>query len=240
MSLLSAWEGRLQEDRVPVGSAAELPRGDEQAPRVVVASDVALVCEGLTAQLDRDPRVTVIGSGAPDEATCRLLARLAPDAVILDFGSRDSHEFAERLRPMRLSVRVVGIAIEKSPLDFADWAQAGVSGFVDNDGSIDDVVRAVLLVSRGDFCSSPRTAAAVVSGLIGRPRRPRPEPVCSGLTPRETEILFDLERGASNKEIARRLGISAATVKNHVHHLLEKLKVTRRAEAAALLRSAQY
>ncbi|HEX8224044.1 MAG TPA: response regulator transcription factor [Allosphingosinicella sp.] len=222
----------MQKDRVPVGPEAE-------PPRVLVASDVALVCEGLTAQLARDPRVTVIGSGAPDDSTCRLLARLAPDAVILDFGSRDSHDFAERLRPLRLPVRLVGIAIGKSPLDFADWAKAGVSGFVDNDGSIDDVVRAVLLVSRGDFSCSPSTAAAVVSGLIGRARRPRPEPV-SGLTPRETEILSDLERGASNKEIARRLGISAATVKNHVHHLLEKLKVTRRAQAAALFRSAQY
>lgn len=228
----------LHEDRGSI--SGEDWQAAAEPPRVVVASDIALVCEGLGAQLARDPRVALVGSGAPDDATCRLLARLRPDALILDFGSHGSHDFAERLRSLHLPMRLIGIAIDKSPLDVADWAKAGVSGFVDNDGTIDDLVHAVLLVSRGDFCSSPRIAAAVVSGLIENPHRPRPDPSGAQLTRRETEILFDLERGASNKEIARRLGISAATVKNHVHHLLEKLRVTRRAQAAALVRSGRY
>jgi two-component system, NarL family, nitrate/nitrite response regulator NarL len=229
----------LHDDHVPI-CRDERPLAAGQVPRVVVASDVALVCESLCAQLERDPRIALVGSGPPDDATCRLLGRLRPDALILDFGSRDSHAFAERLRAFHLAMRLIGIAIDKSPLDVADWAKAGVSGFIDNDGTVDDVVRAVLGVARGDFCCSPRTAAAVVSGLIERPYRPRPDASAAQLTRRETEVLFDLERGASNKEIARRLGISAATVKNHVHHLLEKLRVTRRAQAAALVRSGHY
>lgn len=240
MPLVSRVEKELHEDRTLHPAEEASPSRQARKPKVAIVSDVALVCEGLSAQLQRDPRVDLIGSGAPDEETCHRLARLRPDALILDFGSRDSLEFVERLRPLRLAMRLVGIAIGKSPLDFSDWAKAGVSGFVDNDGSIEDVVRAVLLVLRGDFCCSPSTTAAVVSGLIERPRRPRADRPAARLTQRETEILLDLERGASNKEIARRLGISAATVKNHVHHLLEKLHVTRRAQAAALLRSGDY
>jgi DNA-binding NarL/FixJ family response regulator len=208
--------------------------------RVFVASDVELVCEGLAAQLSRHDGITVAGAGAPDEACCRRLAVDPVDAVIVDFGAVAASAFVARLRADRAGCRIVGIAIGKSRMSLAEWAAAGVSGFVDDDGTVADVARTVTVVTQGQFCSSPRTAHAVVQGLIARPSAPPPPALCAiaaRLTPREREILEAIGRGASNKDIARTLNISAATVKNHVHHLLEKLEVSTRSQAAALLRA---
>lgn len=206
-------------------------------PGVFVASDVALVREGLCLQLARSSELQLRGAGQPDDELLAGLCADPPDVLILDFGSRHSCDFVQRLRLAQVKVRVVGIAIGKSPLEVADWAKLGVAGFVDDDGGIDDVIHAVRLVARGEFCSSPTTTARLVSGLVSAPRPPS-DPTClRGLTARETQIIFELERGISNKEIARRLGISAATVKNHIHSVLTKLELSRRQQVASLLRS---
>lgn len=211
-----------------------LIRSDDR-PTTWVVSGIALVREGLGARLAGDHRVTFVGASCPAEG---LPADMQlPDVFVLDCGSARARDFVARLREHKDRTRIVGIAIGNSPTTLTDWVEAGVFGFVEDSGSIEDLVNAVLVVARGEFPCSPKTAAEVISGLIGRPRSP--VSLTSRLTPREIEILARLECGASNKEIARRLGISSATVKNHVHHLLEKLAVSRRAEAAALLRSAR-
>lgn len=218
-------------------SISEDIRGCARLPTVFVASDVALVSEGLCLQLVRSCEIEVLGSSQPGPALMRHLAQLVPDVLILDFGSRDSRDFAQHLRQTHVSTRIVGIAIGKSRIDIVDWAKLGIAGFVDDDGMIDDVISAVKVVARGEFSSSPRTAELLVSGFVGKPAAHTAPQARPRLTPRETQILFDLERGVSNKEIARRLGISSATVKNHIHNLLAKLEVTRRQEAGALVRS---
>ncbi|WP_169053584.1 LuxR C-terminal-related transcriptional regulator [Alteraurantiacibacter aquimixticola] len=227
----------------------ELTLGSREKPAshtVLIASEVALVSEGLSLQLTRTGTVQVLGHGKPDSAMLHRILELQPDAVILDFGSRSSGLLAEQLRQAQLSRRIVGVAIANGAIEVADWARLGVAGFVDNEGTVEDVITAIDLVARGEFSCSPRTAARLVSRLVcnNGPRanllqRPHlgTETDLGRLTPRETEILFDLERGATNKEIARRLGVSVSTVKNHVHHVLEKLNVDRRQQAGALVRS---
>jgi DNA-binding NarL/FixJ family response regulator len=122
---------------------------------------------------------------------------------------------------------------EESVLAFAE---AGIAGYVPREGSVQDLVDAVERAVRGELQCSPQLAGAIIRRLAWRaaagsdfPRGP--------LTARETEIVRLIDQGLSNKEIAVRLGIEVATVKNHVHNLLEKLRVRRRAEAAAHIRS---
>lgn len=213
-----------------LGGGVVVGGGVSERFAVWIVSDITLVREGLAAQLTPDPRVTIACASCPGDPLPS--SDSFTGVFVLDFGSARAKEFVKRARAVLPDARIVGIAIGKSATALADWAEAGVVGFVEDAGSIDDLVRAVLLVSRGEFCCSPRTAAEVIGGLIGRPRAPRAP--ASRLTPREEQVLHGLERGATNKEIARRLGISSATVKNHVHHLLEKLEVSRRAEAAAI------
>ena len=206
-------------------------------PRVFVASNVELVSEGLHLQLGRCDQIDLLGRGRLDGRSVLLIREGPADVLVLDVGSAGASDFVADLRDAGPAPRIVGVAIGSTRIEIAEWAALGVAGFVDDNGSIEDVLAAIQRVARGEFSSSPRTTAALVSGLIDRVERFRLPEGARRLTPRETQILFDLERGATNKEIARRLGISAATVKNHVHHLLEKLEVRRRQEAGAIVRS---
>ena len=207
------------------------------APRVFVASNVELVSEGLYLQLGRASQISLVGRGRLDDASCTAIATGRTDVVVLDVGSAGASCFASHLRSSGDCSGIVGIAIGSTSLEIAEWASIGVAGFVDDNGSIDDVLAAIRRVARGEFSSSPRTTAELVLGLIEKVECRRLPDSISRLTPREMQILSDIERGATNKEIARRLGISAATVKNHVHHVLEKLEVHRRQDAGALMRS---
>ena len=99
-------------------------------------------------------------------------------------------------------------------------------------------VLAVLHAVRGELYCTPKFAAmllAQLAALAPEAALEKPEPIVK-LTPRQQEILDQISQGHSNKEIARLLGISAATVKNHVHHLLERLSVHRRTQASAIVR----
>jgi len=217
-----------------------MPSDTGERPRVGLVSDLALVRDALAMQLVRDPHIILVGASTlgaplPSDADGRGV-----EVVVLDFGSIGARAWVERMRTAPHCPGLVGIAISKSAIPLSGWAEAGVCGFVEDDGNVEDVVSAILLVAQGRFCCSPRAAASIVSGLIDRERPALPHDVRARLTPRETEILRNLAHGSTNKEIARRLGISGATVKNHVHRLFEKLDVTRRAEAAVLARAANF
>jgi two-component system, NarL family, nitrate/nitrite response regulator NarL len=117
------------------------------------------------------------------------------------------------------------------------YAEAGIAGYVSRDGSVQDLVTAIEGAVKGELRCSPRLAGTILRRLawraaVGGDVSPR-----TTLTSRETEIVRLIDQGLSNKEIAVRLGIEVATVKNHVHNLLDKLRVHRRSEAAARLRA---
>lgn len=116
------------------------------------------------------------------------------------------------------------------------WIEAGASGFVPPDGSLEDVIAALKKVAENELAAPPQVTAHLakrVRALAAHSPDPMPE---ERLTCREAEILELLGRGLSNKEIGQRLSIQVQTVKNHVHNLLVKLGVTRRAEAVARMR----
>jgi DNA-binding NarL/FixJ family response regulator len=115
-------------------------------------------------------------------------------------------------------------------------ASAGVSGFVTPGGTINDVVAAVHSAVRGELVCSPRTAAMLLHRVSLLNARPPADTDKSALTQREQDIVLLLNDGLSNKQIARSLNIRNATVKNHVHSILSKLRISRRGEVAAQLR----
>lgn len=206
-------------------------------PGIFIVSDIRLVRDGLAWQLQRDGRLEVLGAGAPGLATLGDLAARPPHAVALDLSGAGSIDFAERLRADLAEVKLVGFALGECEAQIADWARIGVCGYVEREGTATDIAVTVLHALKGELYCSPRFAAQLLAQLAARTQavvRDRGS-IIATLTPREVEILHEIRLGASNKEIARRLGISAATVKNHVHHLLEKLAVRRRSQASAML-----
>src|SRR5262245_28521015 len=132
-------------------------------------------------------------------------------------------------------VKIVALAVREDEQDLVTCAAAGVAGYVTRGASVDDLIQALDGVARGELLCSPQTAATLWRRLAAFARGDGAGEHANLLTPREREIGTLLEAGLSNKEIAVRLGIEVATVKNHVHNVLEKLQVHRRAQAAARL-----
>jgi DNA-binding NarL/FixJ family response regulator len=114
-------------------------------------------------------------------------------------------------------------------------AEAGVSGYADVDGSLDELAEVIASVGRDQLVCSPALASRLLRQVGVLARRATPVPAAE-LTSRELEIMALVDEGLSNKEIAARLHIQLATVKNHVHNILEKLHVSGRAAAAARTR----
>jgi DNA-binding NarL/FixJ family response regulator len=141
------------------------------------------------------------------------------------------------------AIRVLALTVSESEEELLAAAEAGISGYVTHQSSLDELVDAVHSVARGEMLCSPRVAALLLRQVGALARREVPvaglDSDRSGerLTMRELEILELIDAGRSNKEIARELYIEVPTVKNHVHNILEKLHACRRGEAAAKVRA---
>jgi DNA-binding NarL/FixJ family response regulator len=144
---------------------------------------------------------------------------------------------AQRLRDAANGIKIVAFALGEVDRELIACAEAGVSAFVGRDGSHQDLLRAIDQARRGEFSVSPHQAGLLL-GRIAELAETRP--LSPGkLTRREREIVPLIERGLSNKEIARQLSIETATIKNHVHNILEKMQLRSRGEVAARVRIGQ-
>jgi two-component system nitrate/nitrite response regulator NarL len=204
--------------------------------RVVVVTDVRLYRDGLEQCLQRLDGVAVVGVAARITDAIELTAAAGPDIVLLDMSMPASIAAVGRIRKASPGSEVVAFAIAGDESDVISYVEAGVTGYVPRDGSVQDLWRAIESAANGEAICSPRVAARAFRRLA-RLSAGRPPAPLSDLTPREREVAQLIERGMSNKQIARRLVITLATVKNHVHNVLEKLSVQRRGEVGARMRT---
>ena len=215
--------------------------------RVFLISRLTLHREGLAEVLERRDGIDVVGTCAdPDAVPLTVTAANGGDRtiVVLDAGGFDVTEVAPRLA-RAVSGPVLAINVPVSEREVIACAEAGIACCLTAEASIEDLVAALFSVARGEAPCSPWTAAVLTRRVaaLARERRPAPAvpvpadpPASATLTLRELQVVELVDQGLSNKEIASRLCIELPTVKNHVHRILEKLGVRRRAEAAALLR----
>jgi DNA-binding NarL/FixJ family response regulator len=207
--------------------------------RVVIAGDIRLYREGLSLHLARQEQLEVVGSASSGEETCQVARALAPDVVLLDMAMRDSLRTVQALREIVPGTHVIALTIPELEHAVIACAEAGVSGFVMREASLVDLVDAITSAARGEVNVSPSMAATLLRrvGILAADRAaPAPH---AALTTRERGIVELITDGLSNKEIAARLNVELATVKNHVHNILDKLQVGRRGEIAARLRRAR-
>jgi DNA-binding NarL/FixJ family response regulator len=210
--------------------------------RLLVVAEVRLYREGIQNALAARSQFVVVGAVSDADQALKHIASHQPDVVILDMATRQSLEIArtihEQAPAIRREVKIVAFGVEELEGDVLACAEAGLSGYVPFDASVDDLVERVESVVRGELLCTPKIAAALFRKMHGRrdPAGGGPADVLA-LTSREREVLGLMNGGFSNKEIATRLFIEVCTVKNHVHHILDKLQVSSRAQAVMKLSS---
>jgi DNA-binding NarL/FixJ family response regulator len=196
-----------------------------------VVSDVRLYRDGLVASLDRLGELDVLGAGCSGQAIDQIVA-LRPQVLLLDLAARDSLALPRQARQVLPEVLVIAFAVAEREEAILACAEAGVSGYVAQDGSMEDLVAAVVHALRGEVTCSPRVAGLLFSRLATLSAGCPSTPASAVLSRREREIAALVACNLSNKEIARRLSVGPATIKNHVHNILQKLHVHRRADIA--------
>jgi DNA-binding NarL/FixJ family response regulator len=205
----------------------------------VIVAGIRLYREGLALSLSQGLGFEVVGTARHADQAAEAIARLKPDLVVLDMATEGSLQLARRVARAGGGTRIVALAIPETEDSVLSCAEAGISAYVSRETSLADLAPALHRAARGETACSPRIAGSLMRRVATlsaeHPGFPRESP----LTSREEEIVRLIDAGLSNKEIAQRLFIEVATVKNHVHNILGKLKVTRRGQAAARMRALQ-
>jgi DNA-binding NarL/FixJ family response regulator len=208
--------------------------------RILVVSDTRLYREGLREVLGRTDSLIVVGTAAHAEDALFVLSANPVDVVLLGLAAADTAGAARLIAGAYAGVRIVALAVDDRPEDVLPLAEAGVCGYVARDAALSDLVGTLGSVVRGECPCSPGVAAGLLRRLAALAGG-EPAPTAPGrLTAREQQVLSLLGEGLSNKQIAHRLCIELPTVKNHVHHVLEKLQVHRRTEAVAVVRRGSW
>lgn len=206
------------------------------AVKVLVASDAPVYREGLERLLREYEQIVFVGAASCAAETADQVRDVEPDIVLLDMSMEEAFSAARKVAKTSKASRVVALGMPESEADIFRCAAIGIAGYVTRSGSLSDVVAAIDAVSRGEVHCSPRIAGSLYRrvGALSAHGRAAANPV-AGLTTREQQVLRLMRQGLSNKVISRRLGIELSTVKNHVHSILAKLGVHRRAEAGSLV-----
>jgi DNA-binding NarL/FixJ family response regulator len=175
----------------------------------------------------------VVGQATSWQEAVPLVRARRPDLILLDSDETDA---VRRLAEACAEARIIALSVREPERNLLPFAEAGIAGYVTRDQSLTELVEIVQSVARGELPCSPRMAAGLLRHVASLAGRAGPTPVPCQLTPRELEIVELIDYGLSNREIAQRLYIEISTVKNHVHNILEKLHVGRRADAVACMK----
>lgn len=198
--------------------------------RVVVVDDHTLFRRGLTALLAREPGFEVAGEAADGFEGIRVVATHKPDVVLLDL-DMPGLSGVETLHAIEKEVpgtNVVMLTVSEDADDLLAALRAGAVGYLLKNIDSDFLVASIRRAAEGESVISPEMTGKLVHGLRAG-AAPGP---ADTLSPREREILGHLAKGSSNKEIARALAVAESTVKIHVQHILRKLNLTSRVQAA--------
>lgn len=193
--------------------------------RVLIADDHPVVRAGLQAMIASQPDFELVGEATSGMEAVAMTAQLHPDVVLIDLrmAELDGAEATAQIRAQQPKMPVLVLTTYDSNADILRAIEAGATGYLLKDTPRDELFAAIRTVSQGKAVLAPVVATRLL--------RQRQMPVEETLSARELEVLALVARGASNKEIARTLHLSEATVKSHLIHLFEKLGVSDRTAA---------
>ncbi len=207
---------------------------------VLVVHEFPLMCNIISSVLESEEDINVIGCGTDVDDVINLVKQNKVDVVLISSRLPDQGTFTltKLLVQSDFSPRILILGITETRENVLQYIEAGATGYVLKESSLEDLLTAIRAVSSGKALVSPEIAAALIQ-RVGEfvqvfERVGVTPPNSLNLTPREYEVLELLGQNLSNQEIAEQLVIEIGTVKNHVHSILSKLGVSSRDDAAKL------
>ena len=204
---------------------------------LLLIEDNRLLRDGIEAMLNEQPDLVVIATAPESRAVQALLENHQPQVVLLDaaLGDDDSMRLLETIRRIAPDVRVIVMDLIPEPEDIIEFVEAGCSGFLLKDATLEEFITTIRSVARGVRVLPPILAGTIFSHVAKHAARRDPSAIREAvtMTPREREVIALIGEGLSNKEIGERLSIALHTVKSHVHNVLEKLALRTRLQVAA-------
>lgn len=203
-----------------------------QTQTVLIVDDHPLFRKGMAQLLQAVPDFALVGEAAGGAEGLELAARLQPDLILLDLNMRDMSglEVLRGLRTARSEARVIMVTVSDAGEDVVAALRDGVDGYLLKDMDPEDMLEALHEVAAGRVVI-PRQLNHLLAAALRSESRPQ-SAAAAGLTEQETRILEKIAAGLSNKLIGRELDIAEGTVKVHVKHILRKLDLRSRVEAA--------
>ena len=199
---------------------------------ILVVDDHPLFRKGVIQLIHAAPEFRFVGEAASGREGIQLAQRLRPDMILLDLNMKDMNgvDVLKTIKDDGLDSRVIMLTVSDQADDLMAALQAGADGYLLKDMEPEDLMQQLGEAARGKITISERLTQLLVASLR---EKSRPTSLAeAGLTEQENRILEHLIDGKSNKLIARDMGIAEGTVKVHVKHLLKKLNLRSRVEAA--------
>jgi DNA-binding NarL/FixJ family response regulator len=206
--------------------------------RVLLVDDQQLIRAGFRMILDAEEGVEVVGECADGVQAVDSAKRLKPDVVLMDIRMPEMDGIEATRRIVSADGETAPRVLMLTTFDLDEYVydalQAGASGFLLKDVPADQLVAGIHVVAQGDALLAPSVTRRLIHEFARSAPRDRQPPGLDELTPRELEVFQLLARGLSNAEIAAELVISLATVKTHVRHVLQKLRLRDRVQAVVV------
>ncbi len=203
----------------------------ESIPSILLVDDHPLLRKGLTQLIEDEDDLQVAGEASSGAEALELAEKLDPDLIVLDLNMQgmDGLETLRRLRDNGVTAKIVMLTVSDTDEDVVQAITYGADGYLLKDMSPENILERIREATLGKMVISEKLTTVLADALRKGDTKPN---LLNSLTSREHEILKHIAKGLSNKLIARELDISDGTVKVHVKHILKKLGLRSRVQAA--------
>ncbi|MFY0758136.1 response regulator transcription factor [Metabacillus dongyingensis] len=198
--------------------------------QILLVDDHTVLRDGIRSILDLEFDIRVVGEAVSGDEVLKKVEELRPDCILMDINlpGKNGIEVTSQVKSQYPNCRVLVLTMFEDDEYLMEALRAGADGYLLKDSSSEQVVAAIRMVSQGDSVIHPRMTKKLITY---HHKDTKSEPNENMLTKREKEILFELVKGLSNKEIAEVLFISDKTVKIHINKIFKKLNVKSRSQA---------
>ncbi|MGD8305326.1 MAG: response regulator transcription factor [Ignavibacteria bacterium] len=208
--------------------------------RLLLIEDNRLLREGLTSMLRKEQDIGVVDTVGDGENILAIMRKHRPELILLDLGlrNRSSINLVKLVRKNYPATKVIMMDLIPTQADVFEFVQAGVSGFILKDATVNDFLKTIRSVARGVQVLPPNMTGSLFTQIVEHAvNESKPSALIDSvrMTKRERQVIELISEGHTNKEIAQKLHLSTYTVKSHVHNILEKLALSTRVQIAKYL-----